>query len=92
MAVVLDGRCPRGLAGRPGDSTRLQTPSLSPASQGINKLIRPAAHMGRQSQAAARGLLEQLGLSHASLVMFRGDGLIAGEAALPVTFRSRFGH
>lgn len=52
MAGVVDGRCSHGLAGWPGDITGLQTPPLSPASQGINKLIRPAAHMGSQSRAA----------------------------------------
>lgn len=52
MAGVVDGRCSHGLAGWPGDITGLQTLSLSPASQGINKLIRPAAHMGSQSRAA----------------------------------------
>lgn len=55
MAVVVDGRCSHGLAGWPGDITRLQTLSLSPASRGINKLIRPAAHMGSQSRAAVLG-------------------------------------
>lgn len=65
MAVVVDGRCSHGLAGWPGDITRLQTLSLSPASRGINKLIRPAAHMGSQSLGCSseRILLELLGLS-----------------------------
>lgn len=36
-------------------------------------------------------LLERLGLSNGSLVMFTGHGLIAGVTALPVTFQAANG-
>lgn len=52
MAVVLNGRCFHSFAAWPVDSARLKTLSLSPNSQGINKLIKSAAHMGSPSRAA----------------------------------------
>lgn len=52
MAVVLNGRCFHSFAAWPVDIARLKTLSLSPNSQGINKLIKSAAHMGSPSRAA----------------------------------------
>lgn len=54
MAVVADGRGTLGFAAWPGDITRLQTLSLSPASQGINEMVRPAAHMGSREALQPR--------------------------------------